>query len=394
MLDSERDLHLNLHLAAHGHHNAAWRLPDAQPERHADLEYYRELVRLAERGTFDSVFLDDGVGLRGAPQRVPHVGFEPLTLLSALATATEHVGLIATASTTYQEPYHLAHLFASLDHLSGGRAGWNIVTSYSDVDTRNVGRGGLERAARYLRAEEFLDVVTKLWDSWTDDAVVADKPGGVFADPSRVRAINHVGEHFRVAGPLTMPRPPQGYPVLAKSASSAYGRDFAARYAEVIFTGQPTLADARRFYRDVKLGAARVGRDPDQVVVMPSLYTIIGDTETAALDLAERLAAFPDGGRAPAGRHHLVVGAPEQIADRITEWFLTGAADGFTLMPANLPDGLRLFVDHVVPELRRRGLFRTAYTSSSLRHHYGLPRPTNRLPLDQPTTEPEYWGIA
>lgn len=432
-----RTLHLNAFLFGVGHHEAAWRHPRTDPRRLTDVRHFVELARIAERGTLDSVFLADGLAVGPAVRHNIQAVFEPLTLLSALATATEHIGLIATASTTYNEPFNLARKFASLDHLSGGRAGWNIVTSAQSREARNFNLDDHPaHAERYRRAAEFVDVVIKLWDSWEDDALVLDAGSGVFADTDRVHAINHVGERFRVHGPLNTPRPPQGRPLLVQAGSSADGIAFAARYAEAVFTPQQTLADGQRFYAALKQATADAGRDPQLVKVLPGIVPVIGGTEAEARALADELESLivpehalaqlssmtgldlsdlpldgplpdlPDAtavqshqsryqlvvdlarrekltirqliGRLGGGRgHRVVAGTPEQIADQIELWFTEGAADGFNIMPPLLPSGLADFVDHVVPLLRARGLFRHEYAGRTLREHYGLPRPTS-----------------
>ncbi|CAM5521710.1 LLM class flavin-dependent oxidoreductase [Streptomyces griseomycini] len=436
---SPRRLHLNAFLMNAGHHDAAWRHPRAQPERVTDLRYFQQLAQTAERGLLDSVFLADGLALGGRVRHNALGGFEPLTLLSALAAVTERVGLIATVSTTFNEPFHTARKFASLDHISGGRAGWNIVTSGTVDEARNFGRDQhLEHRLRYERAREFLEVATKLWDSWEDDAILLDRERGVYADTDKVREIGHRGEHFGVRGPLNVPRPPQGHPLLVQAGSSEDGKEFAARYAEAVFTAQQTLADGQSFYKDLKSRLARHGRAEDQLLVLPGIAPVIGSTEAEALALERELTELqvPEYGiaqlsgmlgtdltglpldgplpelpgerdingnksrftlvaelarrdgltlreliaRLGAGRGHRVfAGTPDQVADQLEEWFTQGAADGFTIMPPHLPGGLEDFVDHVVPILQRRGLFRTEYTGRTLREHYGLPRPANRL---------------
>ncbi|MXM68262.1 NtaA/DmoA family FMN-dependent monooxygenase [Streptomyces sp. HUCO-GS316] len=434
-----RQLHLNAFLMNAGHHDAAWRHPRTQPERVTDLHYFQHLARTAERGLLDSVFLADGLALWGKVRYNALGGFEPLTLLSALAAVTEHVGLIATVSTTFNEPFHTARKFASLDHISGGRAGWNIVTSGTVNEARNFGQDEhLEHALRYERAREFVEVATKLWDSWEDDAILLDRERGIYADTDKVREINHRGEYFGVQGPLNVPRTPQGYPLLVQAGSSEDGKEFAAQYAEAVFTAQQTLADGQAFYKDLKSRLARYGRTGDQLLVLPGIAPVIGSTEAEARSLEQELTdlqvpeyglaqlsgmlgtdltglpldgplpelpeereingnksrftlvaelARRDGltlreliARLGGGRGHRVfAGTPEQIADEIEEWFTEGAADGFNIMPPHLPGGLEDFVDHVVPILQRRGLFRTEYTGRTLRENYGLARPANRL---------------
>ncbi|PWU47139.1 LLM class flavin-dependent oxidoreductase [Micromonospora globispora] len=432
-----RTLHLNAFLMGVGHHEAAWRHPRTDPRRVGDVRHFQELARIAERGTLDSVFLADGLAVGPAVRHNIQAVFEPLTLLASLAAVTEHIGLIATVSTTYNEPFNVARKFASLDHLSGGRAGWNIVTSAQSREAWNFNLDDHPaHADRYRRAAEFVDVAIKLWDSWEDDALVLDTAAGVFADTDRVHEVGHTGEHFTVRGPLNTPRPPQGRPLLVQAGSSADGIAFAARYAEAVFTAQQTLADGQAFYAELKRQTIAAGRDPDLVKVLPGIAPVIGGTEVEARALADELEALivpehalsqlsgmtgvdltglpldgpvpelPDLssvqshqsryqlvvelarrekltirqliGRLGGGRgHRVVAGTPEQIADQIELWFSQGAADGFNVMPPLLPYGLEAFVDHVVPLLRERGLFRHEYTGRTLREHYGLPRPAS-----------------
>lgn len=435
-----RTLHLNAFLMNTGHHEASWRLPESDPHAHVDLAHYVRLARTAERGTFDSLFLADGPQLWSNLAQRPAGALEPLTLLTALATATDHIGLIATASTSYNSPYNLARRFASLDIVSGGRAGWNIVTTAGAEAARNFGLDAEPaHAERYARAAEFLDVALKLWDSWEDDAVVADKTAGVWGDDSKIHPPRHRGTYFSVAGALNVPRTPQGYPLLVQAGSSDDGKAFAARYAEAVFTAQQTLGDAQAFYRDLKSRTLRAGRDPEHVKVLPGIVPVLGSTEaearaaerlledhivydhgvarlesllqlpagtleldgplpadlppesavegaksryTLVVELArrERLTVRELIGRLGGGRGHLTfAGTPEQVAGQIETWFTEGAADGFNIMPAVLPSGLEAFVDHVVPILRRRGLFREEYCPRrTLRERYGLPRPANQ----------------
>ncbi|MFH8340523.1 LLM class flavin-dependent oxidoreductase [Streptomyces sp. AM6-12] len=435
-----RRLHLNAFLMSTGHHEASWRLPESDPYAHVDLRHYIRLAQTAERGTFDSLFLADSPQLWNNLGQRPAGALEPLTLLTALATATEHIGLIATASTSYNSPYNLARRFASLDIVSGGRAGWNIVTTAGAEAARNFGLDHEPaHAERYARAAEFLDVALKLWDSWEDDTIVADKAAGVWGDDDKIHPPRHEGPYFRVAGALNVPRSPQGYPLLVQAGSSADGKAFAARYAEAVFTAQQTLADAQSFYADIKDLTGRAGRDPGHLKVLPGIVPVLGSTEAEAranervledhivyehglrrlegllqlapgsLELDKRLPADlpPESavegarsryalvvelarrerltvrqliGRLGGGRgHQTFAGTPEQVADRIETWFTRGAADGFNIMPPVLPSGLDAFVDHVVPVLRARGLFRTEYgPRRTLRERYGLPRPANQ----------------
>ncbi|SEF05730.1 LLM class flavin-dependent oxidoreductase [Streptomyces sp. Ag109_O5-10] len=435
-----RQLHLNAFLMNTGHHEASWRLPESDPYAHVDLGHYVGLARTAERGTFDSLFLADGPHLWGSVAQRPAGALEPLTLLTALATATEHIGLIATASTSYNSPYNLARRFASLDIVSGGRAGWNIVTTAGADAARNFGIDEEPaHAERYARAAEFLDVALKLWDSWEDDAIVADKAAGVWGDDAKIHPPRHRGTYLSVEGALNVPRSPQGYPLLVQAGSSEDGRAFAARYAEAVFTAQQTLEEARAFYADLKARTAAAGRDPDHIKVLPGIVPVIGSTEAEAraheqvledhivhrhgVANLERLLHVPAGtleldaelpaelppedaiegaksrytlvvglarrerltvrqliGRLGGGRGHLTfAGTPEQVADAIETWFTRGAADGFNIMPPVLPSGLETFVDHVVPILRARGLLRGEYgPRRTLRERYGLPRPANQ----------------
>ncbi|MDI9834775.1 LLM class flavin-dependent oxidoreductase [Streptomyces sp. KAU_LT] len=432
-----RQLHLNAFLMNTGHHEASWRLPESDPYAHVDLAHYVRLARTAERGTFDSLFLADGPQLWSNLAQRPAGALEPLT---ALATATEHIGLIATASTSYNSPYNLARKFASLDIVSGGRAGWNIVTTAGAEAARNFGLDAEPaHAERYARADEFLDVARKLWDSWEDDAIVADKTAGVWGDDSKIHPPRHRGTYFRVEGALNVPRTPQGYPLLVQAGSSEDGKRFAARHAEAVFTAQQTIEDARAFYADLKARTAEAGRNPEHIKVLPGIVPVIGSTEaearaaereledhivhthgvarlesllqlepgtleldgplpadlpsedavegaksryTLVVQLArrERLTVRQLIGRLGGGRGHLTfAGTPEQVADAIETWFTQGAADGFNIMPPVLPSGLDAFVDHVVPILRERGLLRTAYgPRRTLRERYGLPRPANQ----------------
>lgn len=434
-----RQLHLNAFLRNIGQHEAAWRLPETDLSGITDIAHYIELARIAERGKLDAVFFADHPVLKDQTEFRPFDALDPITLVAALAGATTNVGLIATASTTYNDPYGLARRFATLDHVSRGRAGWNVVTTANASAAANFGvPNHPDPTARYQRADEFLQVALKLWDSWDDDAIVGDKVAPRFVDPAKIHAINHSGAHFDVAGPLEVPRSPQGHPVLFQAGSSEPGKDLAARYAEAIFTAQPTLEEARDFYRDVKARIRRHGRNSDQVHVLPGLSTIIGGTEAEARerqreleeltvpdygleqlgaivgfavtkDDLDRKLSFPseDPGdtfiksrlalvkrlvetenltvrelllRLSSGRgHRLFAGTPEQVADTIEEWFTTGAADGFNLIPPALPSSLTDFVDHVIPELQRRKIFREEYSGSTLRDHLGLDRPANRF---------------
>ncbi|KAA1423875.1 LLM class flavin-dependent oxidoreductase [Mumia zhuanghuii] len=433
-----RTLSLNAFLHDTGHHEASWRHPDSSVERVHDITFVTELAQAAEAAKFDGVFFADIPGLWAATPYRPTAHLEPITRLSAIAAKTERIGLIATASTTLYDPYNLARLFSSLDILSDGRAGWNIVTTQSEAAARNFSLAKLPSPdERYARAQEFLDVVTKLWDSWEDDAVLADRDSGQYFDPEKVHAINHVGRFYQVEGALAAPRSPQGRPVYVQAGSSNSGRAFAARNAEAIFTAHQTLGDARAFAEDIKSRAAKFGRNPDHVLVLPGLSAFLGDTEAEARELQEHVnaltvpayglaqleglagadlshleldevvpvEAFGSAGNvldnhrsrlqvvaniverdrptlrqllhrlAGARGHNVVAGTPLQVADLITEWFEEGAADGFNVMPPLYPQLFDAFAEGVVPLLQERGIFRAEYTGSTLREHYGLPRP-------------------
>ncbi|MFD6455657.1 LLM class flavin-dependent oxidoreductase, partial [Nocardia sp. NPDC060220] len=380
----------------------------------------------------DSVFFADTLAVGPRIERNTLTVFEPITLLSAIAAVTERIGLIATASTSYNEPFNLARKFASLDHISAGRAGWNIVTSGNVDEAYNFGLDAIpEHARRYERAEEFVDVALALWDSWEAEAIVLDTETGVFADPSRVHTLDYAGERFRVRGPLNSPRGPQGRPLLVQAGSSESGKEFAAHRAEAVFTAQRTLDEGVQFYRDLKSRLAKYGRAHDDLKVLPGLVPFIADTveEARALEqeftdlispdyalrqlssmlgvdltahaldaplpplpaeseieggksrftLVKQLAETEDLtvrqliGKLGGGRgHRTFAGTPEQVADELQSWFDAGAADGFNIMAPYLPGGLADFVDRVVPILQERGLFRTDYESTTLRGHYGL----------------------
>lgn len=434
-----RQLHLNTNILNSGKHDRGWRVQD-DPLSFLDVGYYQEVARIAERGTLDAVFLADSVAVGPEAADRPWNSLEPTVVLTAIAAVTSHIGLVATASTTYNDPYNLARRFLSLDLASGGRAAWNVVTTMDSRSAANFGAGSHpDPLDRYARAEEFVDVVLALWDSWEDGAIAADRGTGLFADLRRVHAVDHHGECFDVAGPLNVPRSPQGHPVVVQAGSSGPGRQLAARTAEALFTVQNTFEEAQDFYAEMKGRARRLGRNPEHLVILPGLLPIVGSTEAEAqarkaeldqfLDMDEELARFArrfglDAGEldldspltdrdlerarsaasisrgfldgmvnlarrerltvrelilANGAGHRQVVGGPEQVADTIEHWFLNGAADGFNLSGDVFPSGLTLFVDHVVPELRRRGIFRHEYTGTTLRHHLGLPRPPSQF---------------
>ncbi|MEV6429748.1 LLM class flavin-dependent oxidoreductase [Nocardia sp. NPDC051463] len=441
-MSSPRQLSLNAFIYPAGHHEAAWRHPDSQPGRIYDVAYYQQIGRTAEAAKLDAVFFADGPALRTNVEHNAGSGLEPITLLTAIATATTHLGLIATASTTYYEPYNLARLFSTLDHISGGRAGWNIVTTGTDLAAANFGLAEHpSHAERYARAREFVDAVVALWDSWEDDAIVLDQAAGIYADPDKIHPIDFVGEYLKVRGPFNAPRTPQGYPVLVQAGASNDGRAFAGKYAEAIFTAHQRLEDAQAFYADIKAKAGEFGRDADHIKILPGISPFIADTESAAkklerefneltvpeyglkqlegiagkslrhlaLDEPVPVELFSDAGDvtdnarsrlqvvagivqrerptvrgllhrlAGARGHRVFAGTPEQVADTIEEWFRNGAADGFNVMPPYYPGGLEVFAETVVPILQQRGLFRTEYTGTTLRDHFGLPRPDSQF---------------
>ena len=434
-----RTLHFGLFIYPGGHHLAGWRHPSVAAKEILSAEYYKRAATTAERGCFDLYFVGDMLAAREREGRIVAEGalnnIDSISVDSAVAGATRHIGVVATLSTTYNEPYTVAERFASLDHLSGGRSGWNIVTTANDDAALNFSRQKhMEKTLRYQRAKEFVDICKELWDSWADDAIVGDRDRGRFADISKIRPIDHVGEFFSVKNALTLPRPPQGWPVLVQAGGSPAGIEFAASVAEVIFTAQTKLAEASAFRQAVQARMPEHGRDPETLRILPGLMPIIGDTEKSALRKEEelnehlhsavgvwmlseqlkfRLYDFPVDAKLPTseirasgkdftprvislldqadaqnlsilecGRrvaatrsHGSIVGTPEQIADHIVSWFEAGAADGFNIMPPYFPSELDVFVDQVIPILQRRGLFRTAYEGATLRDHLGLARP-------------------
>ncbi|AJE48753.1 LLM class flavin-dependent oxidoreductase [Celeribacter indicus] len=429
----KREIHLNLNILNVGVYGSAWRWPSVDPAAFVDPAHYIRCAQIAEKGKLDAVFMADKPGLVDHPQYRPFQALDPLVVLSGIAATTSHIGLIGTASSSYNSPYNIARRFASLDLLSGGRAAWNIVTSAEIEIARNFGRSDVTaHADRYAIAREFVEIVRALWDSWEDEALIADKAQGLLLDISKIHPIDHQSKNFSVAGPLTLPRSPQGRPVLVQAGASDDGRNLAAGVAEVIFTLSQTLEKSIDFAADIRRRAASFGRVPEDVVILPGLCTVIGDTEAAAqarrreleelvpaeyglARLAGTLQVDPDllkldehlpedlpipvnhnqtmfaGTVAIARRenltvrqlirrlgggagHRIVAGTPEQIADDIGTWFAAGAADGFNIMPDVLPEGAETFVTEVVPILQRRGLFRTEYEGSTLRDHLGLTR--------------------
>ncbi|MFU8825082.1 LLM class flavin-dependent oxidoreductase [Yoonia sp.] len=436
-----RQIKLGAFLPGGGQHVAAWRHPDQPVDGATSFDFHKQLAQTAERGLFDAYFLADGLavafggGMEGGNARV--AGFEPVTLFSALAPLTQNLGFIATASTTYEEPYNTARKFASLDLISDGRAGWNVVTTASEAAAHNFNLDQQHpHADRYSRAAEFVDVVKKLWESFEDDAFIRDKDSGKFFHSDRVHHTDHQGEHFKVRGPLNVSRSPQGHPVIVQAGQSEDGRALAAATSEVIFTAHQKLDTAQEFYRDIKARAAAFGRNPDHVLVMPGVAPFVGRTEEEAREKYDRLTALilPEDGIAllnqltggtldlnghdldgplpvapptegmksrqdllrriadennftirqlyqwvaTARGHYTIVSTPEQIVDELEHWFHNEGADGFNILPPWVPTALDDFVDLVIPELQRRGLFRTAYEGKTLRDNLGLPFPVNR----------------
>jgi FMN-dependent oxidoreductase (nitrilotriacetate monooxygenase family) len=424
-----------------GAHPASWMLTESEQDPATDIGYYTRAAQLAERGCFDLFFIADTPAARTenlhAWSRFPMFMnvFEPVTLLSAVAAGTKHIGLGATASTSFYEPYNLARLFASLDHLSHGRAAWNIVTSANDYAARNFGLDKLPpHGERYERAHEFVDIVKALWDSWEDDAFSRDKVSGRNFDPAKLHVLDHAGKFFKLHGALNIARSPQGQPVLIQAGSSNTGKDFAAETAEVVFASDTTVEKGRTFYNDLKARVVQFGRTPESLKILAGMPIVIGSSEAEAEDKYQALQEMihPDVGRmrlstdleidlsnlpvdepippelipekanfhqtyfaqiADMARKGMTLrqiymnyerglttvrGTPIQIADRMQEWMEGGAADGFMLLFHTMPGGLRDFVEQVAPELQRRGLMRTAYSGSTLRDHLGLQRPANR----------------
>ncbi|MFB5761384.1 LLM class flavin-dependent oxidoreductase [Paenibacillus medicaginis] len=429
-----RQLHLNLFMLSTGHHEASWRHRDASPQLAADFRYYKRMAQLAEQAKMDSIFIAEKYRLNKMTKYRVIPQLEAFTMQAALAAVTEKIGLTVTASTTYNEPYHIARKFASLDHISGGRAAWNIVTSTGDATARNFGRERhLDHSLRYERAHEFVEAAVRLWTGWAEDALLIDQEAGLYADMSRIKAADYEGKHLSVAGPLNLPRSPQAVPVLVQAGSSEDGRSFAARWAELVFTAQPSIESAIAFYADLKGRLKAWGRNEEQLKILPGLIPFIGDSEAEAKEkerelnelsvsdyglynlsalLQTDLSDCPLDGPLPYERlpapeqvqgqqarfqlyvnlareeklsireliirtaggrgHFTVAGTPIQIADTMQRWLEAGAADGFNLMPPLLPSGLEDFVSKVVPELQNRGIYRTEYSGNTLREHLGL----------------------
>lgn len=439
---SKREMHLGIFILGTGHHMAAWRHPNVPADGAEDFQFFKKVAQMAEKGKMDMLFLSDGLTFHSLSHPAEQVRLEPLTLLSALSAVTEKIGLAATASTTYNEPFHIARKFASIDHLSNGRAGWNVVTSYYEEEAKNFHQQQhLAHELRYERAEEFVDVVKGLWNSWEPDALTRNKETGVYFDPDKLHTLHHQGKYYTVKGPLNSSRSPQGEPVIIQAGSSDPGVRLAAKTAEVIFTAQQTLEEAQQFYQKVKQKVREFDRDPEHVKILPGVTPIIGQTEEEAKEKYEQLqdlivpeigldflsdylggidlSAYSLDERLPndipetngnksrrqliidlarredltirqlykrvagARGHRIIFGTPEQIADQLEEWFHQQGADGFNLMFSALPDSLVEFVDDVVPILQARGLYKQDYSATTLRGHLGLTEPVPVGPIEK-----------
>lgn len=439
MTDNGR-MHLAAFMRPISIHTGAWRYPGGTPDANFNFPLIVKLAQRLEEARFDAFFMADHLAMLNMPmdalkRSATATSFEPFTLLSALSMATENLGLIATGSTSFDEPFHVARRFASLDHISGGRAGWNIVTTSNPDAAKNFGlEEHLDHGERYRRAREFYNVVTGLWDSWADDAFIRDVESGVFFDPEKLHTLDHKGEFFSVHGPLHVARPVQGWPLIVQAGGSEAGRQLAAETAEAIFAAQRTIADGSAFYADVKGRMAALGRNPDHLMILPACLVVVGDsveearekravldskvhldsaiaslsiqlgTDASKFDLDGSLPDIPESNASKSGRERAIrmaeeegltvrqlaqrmggysglamVGTAETIADEMEEWLDAKASDGFTIMFPFLPEGLDLFVDRVVPELQRRGLLRREYAGKTLRENLGLPRPENRF---------------
>ena len=440
-MTQQRQLRLGAFMRPVSIHTSAWRYPGGYSDANFNFQHYVRFIQTLERGCFDAFFMADHLAVLNMPmaalkRSATVTSFDPLTLLPALAALTSHIGLIATASTSYNDPYHIARKFASLDHISGGRAGWNVVTSANPHEALNFGREQhLDHAERYKRAREFYEVVTGLWDSWADDAFIRDVEQGVYFDPARMHVLDHKGDDFTVRGPLNVARPVQGWPVIVQAGSSEAGRQLAAETAEMVFSADVVLEVAQAFYADVKGRMAALGRDPEHLKIMPGAFVVVGSSLAEAEDRKARLDALvhpdsgisslsvmlgcdasafeldgplpdiPESNASRSGRDKLVsmarerhmsvrqlaqwvggafgilemIGTPAMIADQMQAWLEQRACDGFNVMFPYLPAGLDDFVSEVVPELQRRGIFRQRYEAHTLREHLGLPRPANRF---------------
>src|SRR5882724_3312159 len=435
-----RQIKLNAFMRPASIHTGAWRYPGAWPDMNFNFKHMKSFIQKLEAAKFDAFFMADHLAVLNMPVealRRSHTvtSFEPFTLLSALSAVTERIGLVATASTTFDAPYHIARRFASLDHISNGRAGWNIVTTSNPDAALNFGMSEhMEHGERYHRAREFYDVVTGLWDSFADDAFIRDVEDGVFFDPDKLHVLNHKGESFSVKGPLNIARPVQGWPLIVQAGASESGKQLAAETAEAVFTAQGSIEAGRAFYADVKGRMKKLGRDPEHMKIQPACFVVVGDSVEEAkakrakldslVDYANAIASLsialgtdaskfdpdgplpeiPDSNASKSGRERAIaaakrdnltvrqlaqrmggysglamIGTPKTIADEMEQWMEMNASDGFTIMFPYLPGGLDDFVRGVIPELQRRGLFRREYEGKTLRENLGLPRPENRF---------------
>jgi alkanesulfonate monooxygenase len=435
-----RQMKLGFNIVANGAHVAGWRMPEANEKAAMDIRLWKDMARAAERACIHLMFWADGIAVRHSARDDDELSFnpridvfEPLTVIGALSAVTERLGFVASASTTYNEPYHVARKFASLDYVTQGRVAWNVVTSWSEQEAFNFGLDAhVEHGRRYRRAEEFVDVVFGLWDSWEDDAFIRDKESGRYFDPSKLHTLNHRGEILKVKGPLNVARPIQGYPVIAQAGSSGPGQDLGARIADLIYTQQKTKDEATAFYRSVKEHGVRAGRDPDSMLVMPGILPVLGRTRAEAEDRFAQMQAMvhprvglpmlagvfgdlsghdPDGPlpaplpasnalksaydqlvararlpgmtirklyqeQAGASGHYVFVGTPGEAADVMQDWFESRGCDGWNLIPPFVPGPALECLEWLVPELQRRGLFQTEYQGDgTLRGSLGLPRP-------------------
>jgi alkanesulfonate monooxygenase len=440
-MPASRKLHFNAFMRPASIHTGAWRYPGAWPDMNFNFAHIKRSIQALEAAKFDAFFMADHMAVLNMPMdalKRSHTAtsFEPFTLLSALSQCTERIGLVATGSTTFDAPYHIARRFASLDHLSNGRAGWNIVTTSNPDAALNFGMDEhMEHGERYKRAREFYDVVTGLWDSWSDDAFIRDVESGVFFDPDKMHVLNHKGEYLSVRGPLNIARPVQGWPVIVQAGASDAGRQLAAETAEMVFTALPNMQAGQAFHADVKGRMKKLGRNPDHMSIMPACMVVLGETADEArrkralldskVNYANAIASLsialghdaskfdpdkplpddiPESNASKSGRERAItlgkrenltvrqlaqrlggfgglamVGTAKSVADEMEEWLMTSASDGFTLQFPYLPGGLDDFCQQVVPELQRRGLFRREYEGTTLREHLGLPRPENRF---------------
>jgi FMN-dependent oxidoreductase (nitrilotriacetate monooxygenase family) len=440
-MSEKRQLHFGAFMRPVTIHTGAWRYPGAYADANFNFGHIVKFAQKLEQGKFDAFFMADHLAVLNMPMEAlkrssTPTSFEPMTLLPALAMVTEHLGLVATGSTTYDEPFHVARRFSSLDHISGGRAGWNVVTTANPDASKNFGREDhMEHDERYRRAREFYDVVTGLWDSWADDAFIRDQESGVFFDPDKLHVLNHEGKYLKVRGPLNIARPIQGYPVIVQAGASNAGRQLAAETAEAVFTSQATLKMGQEFYADVKARMKKIGRNPEHIKILPACMVIVADSleearqkrfkldslvhyESAIASLSIALGHdaskydpdgplpdnIPESNAGQSSREKAIrvarednltvrqlaqrlgghsstciMGTPEMIADEMEEWLMTGGSDGFTIQFPYVPEGIDDFVDKVIPILQKRGLFRTEYEGKTLRENMGLPRPENQF---------------